>query len=137
MNADDLPEFLRSLPGIRRFNRDVVPRLVEGGFTLPRFIFDCIEEFRFEGRLPPLADVLDEVLAERLSARGFAWTWEARERDGLLYRSELLDSLRARWLTGEFSGDPRFVARSSMFLDPRLAAFFAMPYVNLQRLRRR
>lgn len=133
MNMDESPEFLSNLPGLRRFNRDVIPRLVDAGFTLPRVVLEYIDGFCFDVPLPPLVDVFDEILAEELSGRGKAWTWDNRGEEGFLYRSPLLDALKTDWLKGTFSGDRRFTSESHRLLDPRFVAYAAEMFIDLPR----
>lgn len=98
-----------------------------------KVVVDVINEFDFRVDLPPFLKVMDEIGLECLSIRGKAWTAENRRFINCEYRSPLLDGLQDMWEQKIFDGDPRIAERSKIYIDPRLAAFYSMMYVDLSR----
>lgn len=107
--------------------------LEEKGLMVASGVIKEIERNSFEGPLLPVCASMGEIFSERLSARGAAWTWGNRSSIHLEYRSEHLSRLRELWEQLHWATDARLNSNFFSVIDPRLAAYWSMPYVDLER----
>ncbi|MDH0867080.1 hypothetical protein [Mitsuaria sp. GD03876] len=106
--------------------------MTAAGMAVPARILHVIEHLGadFPEALPPISDVLSEVLLERLSVNGVAWLWQARDRTLRDYVSPLLDEMTVAMVRQATWIETRCAATLPASIDPRLSVFASKAHVD-------
>jgi hypothetical protein len=114
---------------------DIQGAILEGvtmaGFSIPMQVIKRISAMPVADTLQwaPISRVLSEVLLERLSIQGEAWTWINRTSIPKDYESDLLNQTVALFVDGAAELDSHVASSFAGYIDPRLAAYLSLPHL--------